>query len=119
VNSDLQSRGEGLLRIRHAKGDSDPIHLYEKWNSFSRITIDGFAPREVVPFGWGMSKTLPADIRVNSLSVTIDSIAGTPMTRYTGDPSETVFLRYDVTNLAHSLRPNADVAQRCSSVSGL
>jgi predicted membrane-bound spermidine synthase len=110
VNSALQSRGEGLLRIRYAKGVSDPVHLYEKWNSFSRITVDGFANVETSPFGWGMSKTLPADIRVNSLSVTIDSIAGTPMTRYTGDPNETVFLRYDVTNLAQSLRPNADVA---------
>jgi hypothetical protein len=110
VNSDLQSRGDGLLRIRYAKGVSDPVHLDEKWNTFSRITVDGIASLDWPPFGWGMSKTLPADIRVNSLGVTIDSIAGTPMTRYTGDPSETVFLRYDVTNLAHSIRPNADVA---------
>ena len=110
VNSHLESQREGLLRIRYAKGVSDHGHLYETWNTFSRITVDGLADAKLPPFGWGMSKTLPPDIRVNSLGVTIDSIAGTPMTRYTGDNRKTTFLRYDITNLAQWIRPHADVA---------
>ena len=35
--------------------------------------------------------------------------AGTVRTRYTGDPSETDGLRYDVTNLGHYIRPDSDV----------
>jgi hypothetical protein len=110
VNSHLQSSGEAPLRIRYAKGVADPVHRYEKWNSFSRVTVDGFANLRFPPFGWGMSKTLPSGITVNSLGITIDSIAGTPMTRYTGDLSETEFLRYDITNLAQWIRRGADVA---------
>ena len=39
------------------------------------------------------------------MGMVIDSTAGTILTRYTGNPAETDFLRYDVTNLAHYLRP--------------
>lgn len=52
---------------------------------------------------------LPTDLRINQLIMTIDSAAATPLTRYTGDPDETNFLRYDITNLVHSLRADADV----------
>jgi hypothetical protein len=110
VNASLASRGQAPLRIRYAKGVSDPVHLYEKWNTFSRVTVDGDPNLELPPFGWGMSATLPSNIGVKGLGVTIDSIAGTPMTRYTGDPRETEFLRYDITNLAQWARSDADVA---------
>ena len=39
----------------------------------------------------------------------IDSNAATSLTRYTGDPSQTDYLRYDISNLAHHALDDADV----------
>ena len=41
--------------------------------------------------------------------MSIDTAAGTVLTRSTGDPKETDFLRYDLTNLGHYAKPDADV----------
>jgi SAM-dependent methyltransferase len=109
TNAALQRRGDGIVEVVYAKGDKDPEHRTEKWNNFSRITVDGDPDEEAIPAGWGMSTELPEDIRVNQLIMTIDSAAATPLTRYDGDPDTTDFLRYDITNLAHNLRQDADV----------
>ena len=39
----------------------------------------------------------------------IDALAGTVLTRYKGDPQQVDFLKYDVTNLAHWVRKDANV----------
>ena len=48
-------------------------------------------------------------MQVNQLGMVIDSTAGTPLTRYSGDPRQTDFLQYDITNLAHYAKKNANV----------
>ncbi len=108
-NTFLHSRGHPLLRIVWAKGSPDPAHGYEKWNAFSRVTVDRFADGPAPPWGFGMSTKVPPDVRVDQLGMVIDSTASTVLTRYDGNPAETDFLRYDVTNLAHYVRRNADV----------
>jgi hypothetical protein len=57
----------------------------------------------------GLSRTLPDDVLVDELLLVIDSAASSVLTRYDGDQKVTDFLRYDVSNLAHSIRQNADV----------
>src|SRR5439155_4020369 len=109
LNGYLQSRGHPLLRIIWAKGDADPPHAYEKWNAFSRVTVDGDPNAAVAPGGVGLSSKLPADVRVHQLGMLIDGNATTLLTRYTGDPRETDFLRYDISNPAHTLGRQADV----------
>src|SRR5829696_1525964 len=109
VNANLATSGDAPLRIRWAKESRDIRHDYERWNAFSRLTVDGDADADVRPYGYGMSPRLPSDLTVNQLGMVIDSTAGTALTRYTGDPSETDGLRYDVTNLAHYVRPDSDV----------
>jgi hypothetical protein len=109
LNGLLHSRDDPIVRIRWAKETSDPVHDYEKWNAFSRVTVDGDPEAPVVPAGWGMSEKLPPDLRVRQLVMLIDSAAATVLTGYTGDPEETDFLRYDITNLAHYARRDADV----------
>jgi hypothetical protein len=109
VNADLATSGDAPLRIRWAKESRDIRHDFERWNAFSRLTVDGDPDADVRPYGYGMSPRLPADLTVNQLAMVIDSTAGTALTRYTGDPSETDGLRYDVTNLAHYVRPDSDV----------
>ena len=91
VNVSLQGDGRPLVRIMWTKEHRDEAHDFERWNAFSRLTVDGDPKR--APF----------------LNMVIDSAAGTALKRYTGDPSETDFLRKDVVNLAHWVRPDSDV----------
>ncbi len=101
--------GVAPIAIVWTKGVKDLNYRYETWNSFSRITIDGNPDLPTTPFGWGLSDTLPKSERVRQLAVSIDSIAGTYLTGYTGDDHESDFLRYDITNLVHYLRPHSNV----------
>lgn len=97
------------LRLTWVKGFYEPPPLYEKWNSFSRIRVDGDPNALAKPFGWGLSHTYPADRQVRQLAMNIDATAGTFMTGYSGRPEEIEFLKYDVTNLVHYIRPRARV----------
>ena len=81
---------------------------YEQWNAFSRIKLSR-RPGNGEPFGWGLSPTLPKGIKVEQIDLTIDSAAYSVLTRYNGDPKQVEYLKYDVTNLAHYARRNADV----------
>ena len=101
--------GVAPIAIVWTKGVKDLNYRYETWNSFSRITVEGNPDLPTVPFGWGLSNTLPKSERVRQLAVSIDSIAGTYLTGYSGDDHESDFLRYDITNLAHYLRPHSNV----------
>jgi SAM-dependent methyltransferase len=109
VNGALHSRGQPLLRIIWAKEESDPKHAYEKWNAYSRITVDDVTGGPAPPTGVGLSRTLPETVRVEERLLVIDSAASSVLTRYAGDPDATDFLRYDVSNLAHTIRDDADV----------
>jgi hypothetical protein len=103
------ARGHPLLRLGWVKGVREGAPLYEKWNSFSRITINGDPRREVEPTGVGISSAVPAGLRIRKLLLTIDSNAATGMTAFDGDLSELTYLKYSLTNLAHYLRPHAKV----------
>jgi hypothetical protein len=108
LNSQLAKDNEAVLKVVWSKNHPDGDHDYEKWNAFSRVAVDG-GGRPNVPFGWGMSPTLPKGEKIPQYGIVIDSAAGTVLTKYDGDPEDTRFLRYDVTNLPHYLRPDSDV----------
>jgi spermidine synthase len=83
--------------------------LFEKWNTHSRVRVfgDPVVPSNV--FGWSMSPTLPKT-EARQLIVDIDSGALTVMTAFDGRRTQPLdYLRYDLTNLAHYLRKDADV----------
>lgn len=99
-----------LLRLLWVKGRPESRALYEKWNSFSRIRISGDPSKLEAPFGWGLSPEYPADERkVRQLYLTIDAGAGTVLTAFEGDVGPLGYLKYDVVNLAHYLRPRSKV----------
>lgn len=75
---------------------------YERWNSFSRITVAH--PETGPPAMWGTSARYKAPV-VEQRWLTIDGAAGTSMYRFGGDLETLSFLRQDVTNLAYAL-PN-------------
>ncbi len=92
-NAVLHESGKDPIHIRYLKGRDDQRHTYEKWNAFSRVTVDGN----------------PDDPNTKQLAMVIDSTAGTSIYRYDGDTSKVASLRSDVTNLGHYARKNADV----------
>ncbi len=102
-------RNVGWLRLMWVKGQYEARPLVERWNSFSRIRVIGDPNRVIKPSGWGLSATLPPDRRARELHLDIDSYAGTELTAYSGDPATVSHLKYDVTNVAHYLRPNSRV----------
>ena len=97
------------LRLMWVKGQYEARPLIEKWNSFSRIRVIGNPERTVRPSGWGLSSTLPSERTARELHLDIDSYAGTELTAFHGDPDEVAHLKYDVTNVAHYLRPDSRV----------
>jgi hypothetical protein len=99
-----------VLRILYIKGSFEARPLYEKWNSYSRVRVNGDPGRPEAPYGWGLSSTLPADRLVRQLKMDIDVSAGTVMTGYSGDPAEIEHLKYDVTNVGYYVRPGPSVA---------
>ena len=93
VNVVRHDAGHPLLRIQWAKEARDPGHDYERWNAFSRLTVDGD----------------PDDPDRPLLDLVIDSTAGTFLGRWSGDLSETDFHRDQVQNMVHFIRPDGDV----------
>ena len=109
TNAVAYRHDEPILRLMWTKGERDEPGLYEKWNSFSRIKVTGDPDVLSRPVGGGMSPTLPPDFQAHELGMTIDAGAGTVLTYYDGDPRTVEHLKYQVVNLAHYIRSNADV----------
>lgn len=97
-----------IFRILYIKGSFEARPLYEKWNSYSRVRVNGDANAWVTPQGWGLSTTVPPDLRVHQLQMDIDVVAGTVMTGYNGSPESVRHLGYDITNMAYRVRPDSD-----------
>ena len=73
-----------LLRVEWVKGVRQPRPLFEKWNSFSQITVNGDPTRLTPPQGWGLSPTYPTNRWVHQRWLLIDGAAGTLLTRFDG-----------------------------------
>ena len=98
-------KGFPVFRILYIKGSFEARPLYEKWNSYSRVRVNGDQNADVQPQGWGLSAALPTTERVRQLQMDIDVAAGTVMTGYDGNPATLEHLKYDVTNIGYFVRP--------------
>ncbi len=98
-----------LLRLVHVKGEVESRALYEKWNSYSRIRVDESPFRPEHAFGWGMSSEYPFDRPIEQHLLKIDATAGTVLTAFDGDLGGLEHLKFDVTNVAHYMRPDSKV----------
>ena len=88
------------------KGAFEARPLVEKWNSFSRIRVIGNPERPITPSGWGLSATLAARSDARELHLDIDRTPGPRSPRFTAIRA-LEHLKYDVTNVAHYLRPDS------------
>ena len=109
LNSWLAGMQTAPLRLLWVKGEIEPPLLYEKWNSFSRIRVMGDPAVPEPPFGWGLSGACDQTGDLVQLGVDIDAGAATVLTEFNGQLAPLEFLKCDVTNLAHYIRPDADV----------
>jgi hypothetical protein len=109
VNSLRIADQASLIRVQWVKGGREPRPLFEKWNSFSRVTVFGDPTRPSPPKGWGLSDTYPRDRAVPQLELLIDAAAATLLTHFDGRFEPVEHLKYDVTNMAHWLRRDARV----------
>ncbi len=98
-----------LLRLQWVKGNMEARPLYEKWNSYSRITVYGDPAQVSYPAGWGLSAAYRPDRGIRQLSLLLDAAAGTVVTGFDGDPANLEHLKFDVTNLGHYVRRNGRV----------
>jgi len=109
ANSILVHQQRGALKPIWVKGALEERPLFEKWNSFSRIIVFGDPDEPIAPIGWNISETYTVDHPVRQLRLNIDADAATVQTHFDGNISDHDYLKYDLTNIAHYLRPNADV----------
>ena len=109
IHTVLVNNNTPLLRIFWERGDYAEKPLFEKWNSFSRVSIDGDSTKYDVPFGWGLSNTYDRSMKVRQLMLNTDAHSTTVLTKFDGNLDELYHLKYDVSNIAQYLRHDADV----------
>ncbi|MGH2575156.1 MAG: hypothetical protein ACRDFC_05580 [Ignavibacteria bacterium] len=98
-----------ILRLYWIRGEYAEKPLYEKWNSFSRVSIDGDSSKLEVPFGWGLSNTYDRNKKVKQLMLNIDAHSTTVLSAFDGNIKNLEHLKYDVSNIVHYLRKESDV----------
>lgn len=109
INTAMATLGEPPLRLMWLKGRQAQAPLWETWNHFSCIRVTGDPYRAVAPQGWGLSERHAVKYPALQLHLSIDAGAGTELTAFNGDLGRIGYLKYDVTNIAHHLRPESDV----------
>jgi predicted membrane-bound spermidine synthase len=109
TNAVLASQQRSLFRLEWVKGIRETKPLFEKWNTFSRVRIYNDPPTLSKPFGWGFSPTYSLKENVRQFGLNIDASAFTVLTNYAGDTRPLEYLKYDVTNIVHYLKRDADV----------
>jgi hypothetical protein len=102
----MAQRQQPLLRLTSSKGASGATPVYERWNSFSRLTV---APGASGPVAWSLSPAYRGKSQARHYWLQIDALAGTPFVEFDGDLGKVDYLKYDVANFVHHLRPGGSL----------
>lgn len=109
ANTVSARNGSPFLDLIWVKGKFEEKPLYEKWNSFSRLTVFGFPDIPMSPITEGTSPAYPTNTAVRALHLTIDANAETTLTAFAGDFNTVDYLKYDVKEIVYYLRENSKV----------
>lgn len=109
VHTILVNNNYPLVRLYWVRGDWSEKPLYEKWNSFSRVSIDGDSTQYDVPFGWGLSDKYDRNRKIRQLMLNIDAHSTTVLSHFDGNTDSLSHLKYDISNVVHDLRKDADI----------
>ena len=85
--------------------DDPQNHVIDKWNSFSRVVV--YQQQDQPPALWGPGTGAPTK-NVLQYYADIDGGAGTFITQFKS-PDDINYLRYDISNLVHYVRPTGSV----------
>ena len=97
----------GLLKIKYAKGS--PVQnmdvRYNKWNSFSKVTVIPFRPNANEVYTWCPSPNYPLPSRMEHMGMMVDDGSSSPIVPFDGKNLESVkYLRYDLTSMCHRMQ---------------
>ena len=109
LNSFLVGKQSSLLRVTWAKGQAQARPLFEEWNSFSRIAVEGNPGVATGVITEGISETYHGSRQMKQLPLKVDADAETTLTAFSGSFHGLDYLKFDVKNLVHYIRPNANV----------
>jgi hypothetical protein len=102
----------GYYDVRYTKGREQRPTLAVRWNSFSRVEVNG-VPEDLVvarrPGGAGYSSTLGDDVRTREVWLAYDADANTQITGFDGDLANLQYLGYDVSSAAYHMRTHENV----------
>ncbi len=85
-----------------ARFEGPKMFMIEKWNSFSRVTVQHESYE--LPRYWGPSPIAPTDKLYHQYKMDIDGAAGTVLINFT-KMDDIEHLKFDITNIAYYLRP--------------
>jgi len=110
IANTIAARGGGpFLDLIWVKGKPEAAPIYEKWNSFSRLTVFGDPNSPISPITEGTSPTLPVNTAVCALHLTIDGSAETILTSFAGNFTTVDHLQYDVKEIVYHVRRDSKV----------
>ena len=109
LNSALARNQSSPLRLKWTKNGIEPRVLYEKWNPFSRIVVVEAPPSNRPGNPEGLSPTWQVTRMPKELALSIDAAAETTLTEFHDDWGSVDYLKYDVKNLVHYVRPESSV----------
>ena len=98
----------GFLRIHYILGEPyKPNAKYEMWNAFSHILVT--QPQTTYILSGPGSRFEPDKWDSQYRMIFMDTRAATRLVKFSGDFNAVEWLRYDITSLAHELRPTGPV----------
>ncbi len=114
VNSFFAAQQNSVFKLLVTKNKySTQDFSYEKWNSHSLVRVMGDPNISTKIAGWGLAEEAIKNDgvlgQIKQLYLNIDGSAGSYLTNFSGDFSELEFLKYDISNLAHHFRRDANV----------
>lgn len=80
--------------------------IFQKWSPTCHLTVEE-RPNQI--WGWGLDPAFGIGRICEHYWVSIDNHSGTPLYKFDGDLRKVDFLKYDVSNIVHSIRPTGDV----------
>ena len=97
----------GLLKIKFTKGS--PVEnmdvRYNKWNSFSKVTVIPFRPAANEVYTWCPSPNFPLPVGMVHMGMMVDDGSSSPIVPFDGKNLEAVeYLKYDLTSLCHRMQ---------------
>ncbi len=103
------SLNKPLVRLLWVKAAFETRPFFERWNSLSRISIDGNPKYHFAHPDWRFSKQLSENDKMKDMLLSVDSLYATGMPCFTGNYQDTEYLKHDVSFVTHYIRPNAKV----------